>query len=239
MAVALQILASGFAAGAVDGLVAVGHSLVFRLTGVVHFAFGELIALGVFVTLLVAAGSGPVSQTSVGGGRFLLALAIGLLVTAAASAGAYVTSKPTATELHIVVPLHVTGTIGAHKVDTIVEGSRLIVRADGPVRLTVMPAIPERLLNDSTSGLSGRQLLERAARAALTLARMRQYETYLGNPDPSGPNRTTYVYRSAARPLPPPVAVVAAPKRAWAAPIAVAAGLLLAAAAGLVVWSRS
>jgi branched-chain amino acid transport system permease protein len=89
VAVALQILASGFAAGAVYGLVAVGHSLVFRLTGVVHFAFGELIALGVFVTLLVAAGSGPVSQTSVGGWRFLLALAIGLLVTAAASAGAY------------------------------------------------------------------------------------------------------------------------------------------------------
>ena len=89
MAVALQILASGFAAGAVYGLVAVGHSLVFRLTGVVHFAFGELIALGVFVTLLVAAGSGPVSQTSVGGARFLLALAIGLVVTAAASAGAY------------------------------------------------------------------------------------------------------------------------------------------------------
>jgi branched-chain amino acid transport system permease protein len=55
----------------------------------VHFAFGELIALGVFVTLLVAAGSGPVSQTSVGGARFLLALGIGLLVTAAASAGAY------------------------------------------------------------------------------------------------------------------------------------------------------
>jgi branched-chain amino acid transport system permease protein len=89
VAIALQILASGFAAGAVYGLVAVGHSLVFRLTGVVHFAFGELIALGVFVTLLVAAGSGPVSQTSVGGARFLLALAAGLLVTAAASAGAY------------------------------------------------------------------------------------------------------------------------------------------------------
>jgi branched-chain amino acid transport system permease protein len=89
VAVALQILASGFAAGAVYGLVAVGHSLVFRLTGVVHFAFGELIALGVFVTLLVAAGSGPVSQTSVGGARFLLALAVGLVVTAAASAGSY------------------------------------------------------------------------------------------------------------------------------------------------------
>lgn len=89
MAVALQILASGFAAGAVYGLVGVGHSLVFRLTGVVHFAFGELIALGVFTTLLVAAGSGPVSQTSVGGVRFVLALAVGLLVTAAASAGSY------------------------------------------------------------------------------------------------------------------------------------------------------
>jgi branched-chain amino acid transport system permease protein len=89
VAVALQILAGGFAAGAVYGLVAVGHSLVFRLTGVVHFAFGELIALGVFVTLFVAAGSGPVSQTSIGGGRFLLALVVGLVVTAAASAGAY------------------------------------------------------------------------------------------------------------------------------------------------------
>jgi branched-chain amino acid transport system permease protein len=89
VALALQILATGFAAGAVYGLVAVGHSLVFRLTGVVHFAFGELIALGVFVTLFVAAGSGPVSQTSVGGGRFAVALVVGLAVTAAASAGAY------------------------------------------------------------------------------------------------------------------------------------------------------
>lgn len=89
MAVALQILASGFAAGAVYGLVGAGHSVVYRLTGVVHFAFGELIALGVFATLLVAAGSGPVSQTSVGGVRFLVALAVGLVVTAAASAGSY------------------------------------------------------------------------------------------------------------------------------------------------------
>jgi branched-subunit amino acid ABC-type transport system permease component len=89
MALVLQVLASGFAAGAVYGIVAVGYSLVFQLTGVVHFAFGELIALGVFVTLLVAAGSGPVSQTSVGGARFLLALVVGLLVTAAASASAY------------------------------------------------------------------------------------------------------------------------------------------------------
>ena len=42
------------------------------------------------VTLLVAAGGGPVSQTSVGGARFLLALAVGLLVCVAAGAGTYV-----------------------------------------------------------------------------------------------------------------------------------------------------
>ena len=89
MAVVLQILASGFAAGAVYGLIAVGHAVVFRLTGVIHFAFGELIALGVFATLYVAAGSGPVSQTSVGGLRFVVALIVGLVVTAAASAGSY------------------------------------------------------------------------------------------------------------------------------------------------------
>src|SRR3954467_9402812 len=89
VALALQILAGGFAAGAIYGLVAVGHSLVFPLPGGVHFAFGEVVPLGVFVTLFVAAGSGPVSQTSVGGGRFLVALVVGLVVTAAASAGAY------------------------------------------------------------------------------------------------------------------------------------------------------
>ncbi len=89
MAVVLQILASGFAAGAVYGLVGVGQAVLYRLTGVVHFALGELIALGVFTTLYVAAGSGPVSETTVGGGRFLLALAVGLLVTTAAGAGAY------------------------------------------------------------------------------------------------------------------------------------------------------
>jgi branched-chain amino acid transport system permease protein len=87
--VTLQVLVSGLAAGAVYGLVGVGNSLVYRLTGVIHFAFGELIALAVFATLFFAAGTGPVTQTSVGGGRFLLALVGGLAVAAAASAGAY------------------------------------------------------------------------------------------------------------------------------------------------------
>src|SRR5215213_10888213 len=84
--ITLQVAVSGLAAGAVYGLVAVGHSLVYRLTGVVHFAFGELIAVAVFATLLVAAGTSPVTSTSVGGGRFALAVVAGLVVVAAASA---------------------------------------------------------------------------------------------------------------------------------------------------------
>lgn len=89
MSLALQILVSGLAAGAVYGLVAIAYVLVYRLTGIVYFAFGELIGLGVFAALLVAAGTGPVSQTNVGGARFLAALAVGVLVCVGASLGAY------------------------------------------------------------------------------------------------------------------------------------------------------
>jgi hypothetical protein len=155
------------------------------------------------------------------------------------SGGAYVTSKPTSTTLRIVVPLRVTGTVGTRTVNTVVEGNALIVRGSGPIRLTVTAAVPERLLSDPTAGQSGRRLLERASRATLTLARMRQYQTFLGNPDPSGANETTYVYRTAVRPAPPPVAIVHVTQRDWTTTIAVAAGLLLASAGGLFVWAKS
>ena len=89
MSLALQILVAGLAAGGVYGLLAAGLTLVYRLTGVVHFALGELVGLAVFVTLLVAAGTGPVTQTSVGGGRFALAIAVGFVVCVAAGAGTY------------------------------------------------------------------------------------------------------------------------------------------------------
>ncbi|MDX6484276.1 MAG: hypothetical protein QOE95_2047, partial [Gaiellaceae bacterium] len=69
MSLALQILVSGLAAGGVYGLFAIGHAVVYRLTGVVHLALGDLVALAVFATLFVAAGTGPVTQTS-GGARF-------------------------------------------------------------------------------------------------------------------------------------------------------------------------
>jgi branched-chain amino acid transport system permease protein len=89
VSLALQVLVSGLAVGAVYGLVAIAHVLVYRLTGIVYFALGDLVGLGVFAALLVAAGTGPVSQTNVGGGRFVLALVVGVLVCVAASAGAY------------------------------------------------------------------------------------------------------------------------------------------------------
>lgn len=89
MSLVLQVLVSGLAAGAVYGLVAIAHVLVYRLTGIVYFAFGDLIGLGVFAALLVAAGTGPVTQTNVGGARFLLALTVGMGVCVAASAAGY------------------------------------------------------------------------------------------------------------------------------------------------------
>jgi len=89
VSLALQIAVTGLAAGGVYGLIAVGHSLVYRLTGIVHLAYGDLIGLGVFTTLLVAAGTGPVTQDTAGGGRFLVALLAGLIVCVAAGSGSY------------------------------------------------------------------------------------------------------------------------------------------------------
>lgn len=89
MSVALQVLVSGLAAGAVYGLVAIAYVLVYRLTGIVYFALGDLVGLAVFAALLVAAGTEPVTRTSVGGVRYLLAVLAGALVCVLASAGAY------------------------------------------------------------------------------------------------------------------------------------------------------
>jgi hypothetical protein len=155
------------------------------------------------------------------------------------SGGAYVTSKPVARPMRVVVPLHVTGTVGTRKIDTVVASGRMTVPATGAIRLTATPVSPLQLLAEPTAGVPGRELLERATRASLTLARMHQYQTFLGNPDPTGPSTTAYVYRTAARPLAPPVAAVAAPGRDWATTIAVAAALLLAAAGALFAWSKS
>src|SRR3954466_11234239 len=79
MSLAVQVLFTGLSAGGVYGLVAIGHSLIYRLTGIVHFALGDLIGLGAFVTLLVAAGTQPLTQETVSGGRMALAMIVGVL----------------------------------------------------------------------------------------------------------------------------------------------------------------
>ena len=89
MTVALQVLVSGLAAGGVYGLFAAGHSLIYRLTGIVNFAFGDLVGLGIFSTLLVLAGTSPVTQSGAHEPRFLGALLVGLVVCVAAGIGTY------------------------------------------------------------------------------------------------------------------------------------------------------
>jgi branched-subunit amino acid ABC-type transport system permease component len=73
----------------VYGLIAVGHSVIYRLTGIVHLAYGDLVGLGVFGTLLVAAGTGPVTQATANTGRFVVALVVGLALCIGAGVGSY------------------------------------------------------------------------------------------------------------------------------------------------------
>ena len=89
MSLWVQIVLSGLAAGSVYGLIGIGHTLVHRLTGIVHFALGDLVGLGVFLTLLVTAGRGPVTQATAGTGRFVLGLVVALVVTTAIGVATY------------------------------------------------------------------------------------------------------------------------------------------------------
>ena len=54
-AVALQTLIAGLATGAAYGLIALGFTLVHRLTAVIAFAHGDIVVGAVFVAVLVAA----------------------------------------------------------------------------------------------------------------------------------------------------------------------------------------
>jgi branched-chain amino acid transport system permease protein len=90
----IQIVVTGLSAGGVYGLVAVGYSLIYRLTGIIYFALGDLVGLAVFATLFVAAGTAPVSQTSVSAGRFALAVVVGLAFCIAVGSASYAVVHP-------------------------------------------------------------------------------------------------------------------------------------------------
>jgi branched-subunit amino acid ABC-type transport system permease component len=85
----VQVLIAGLAAGAVYGLVAIGFTLVWRLTSVLQLAYGSMVGGSVFLALLIAAGTGPVTTSNVGTVRYLLAVLVTLIVSAAAGAFLY------------------------------------------------------------------------------------------------------------------------------------------------------
>lgn len=89
MNLTLQVVLTGLAAGSVYGLLAIGHTLVYRLTGIVYLALGDLVGLGVFVALFVTAGRGPVTASSASSWRFAVGLAVALVATAAIGSGSY------------------------------------------------------------------------------------------------------------------------------------------------------
>ena len=89
MSLLLQVAVAGLAAGAAYGLIAIAYTLIYRLTGVIHFALGELVNLAVFTTLFLAAGTGPVTRTNLGLGRFIPALAGGVAVAVLCGALVY------------------------------------------------------------------------------------------------------------------------------------------------------
>ena len=62
-AVAVQALIAGLATGAAYGLIALGFTLVHRLTGVIAFAHGDIVVGAVFVAVLAVVGTTPVAST--------------------------------------------------------------------------------------------------------------------------------------------------------------------------------
>ncbi|HEX6699759.1 MAG TPA: hypothetical protein VF101_03435 [Gaiellaceae bacterium] len=103
--------------------------------------------------------------------------------------------------------------------------------------LRVRPTPPARMLRDGRG--DGRRLFDRAFAAIRTLARVRQFQQFLLNPDPIGRSHTVYVFRTGA-------AAAAAPRaesrREESSPATTIVVLVLAAAAvggAAVLWAHS
>jgi branched-chain amino acid transport system permease protein len=85
----IQVIVAGLAAGAVYGLVAIGFTLVYRLTSVLQFAHGDIVGGSLFLALVVESGTGPITATSPTVLRYAVAVALTLAITAIASAAVY------------------------------------------------------------------------------------------------------------------------------------------------------
>jgi len=153
-------------------------------------------------------------------------------------AGAYLMTAPKPLKVTVQVPLLVDGTIGSTHVHRLVEGS-VELAARGRVRLTVTPQLPARLLANDLRRVPDDQLVLRVSRALLALARVKQYETFLGNPDPTGRSSTTYVYETRRPPLIPTGIAEHERGRSWTPALLVALGAVAALWAAAVVWARA
>jgi hypothetical protein len=150
--------------------------------------------------------------------------------------GAVITSALEPVRVRIAAPLLVTGTIGTRRVRLVLEASAAFPR--GAIHLEIRPQPPLALLTPRADE-TGRTLLIRATRATLSLARLHQYQAYLGNPDPGGISRTTYVYVSGRRAAAPPTAIAQSSNRGWLGTVLIVIGTLGALLLAAVAWARS
>jgi branched-chain amino acid transport system permease protein len=87
--VAVQALVTGLATGAAYGLIALGFTLVQRLTGVLALAHGDVVIAAVFVAVLAVIGTMPVAAP-LGAGSVILLSLVALAAGAALSGAVYV-----------------------------------------------------------------------------------------------------------------------------------------------------
>lgn len=155
--------------------------------------------------------------------------------TAPTGGGAFVTSQPVPSTIRVVVPLRVTGTIGSRRVSLRLGAAPASFPA-GELRLSASVLHPAPR---PPAGLSGRELLDIAVRASLESARARQYDAFLGNPDPSGSSTSTFSFVSGTRRAPTVAAVPEDHGRSTAGMLLWAVGGLAALAGAALAWSRA
>jgi hypothetical protein len=155
--------------------------------------------------------------------------------TAPTGGGALVTSNPVQTTVRVIAPLRLTGTIGSRRVSLTLGGSPVSLPA-GRVRLSVTVLHPSPRPRPASSG---RELLDLAIRASLVSARARQYDAFLGNPDPSGSSVSSFRYVTATRSAPPVVAAPPPDDRGALGLVLWAVGGLAALGAAAVAWARA
>jgi branched-chain amino acid transport system permease protein len=163
VSVALQTLIAGLATGAAYGLIALGFTLVHRLTAVIAFAHGDIVVGAVFVAVLAVVGSTP-AAIGLGAGSAVAFVALALVAGAALSVAVYVAA---------IRPFRARARVGrAGDVIGWAAGSlaaALLIRELAGLPFTQQAyAIPDPLGAAGTIGLAGGVLVE--GRALIVLA---------------------------------------------------------------------